>query len=52
MSSKETTAFLELSITGLIVLIATALFWDSLSLPESLREPLGSAKIPQAGVLS
>jgi len=48
MSSKETTAFLELSITGLIVLIAIALFWDSLSLPESLREPLGSAKIPQA----
>ena len=48
MSKKETTAFLEIAITGLIVLIAAALFWDSLDLPESLREPLGSATIPQA----
>ena len=28
-------------------MIASALVWDSLDLPESLREPLGSATIPQ-----
>jgi hypothetical protein len=47
MSSEETTAFLEISIIGLIVLVATALIWDSIGLPESLREPLGSATIPR-----
>ena len=47
MSEKETTAYLEIGVIGLVVLIAAALFWDSLGLPESLREPLGSATIPQ-----
>lgn len=47
MSEKETTAYLEIGVIGLVVIIAAALFWDSLDLPESLREPLGSATIPQ-----
>ena len=47
MTEKEKTAFLEIGVISLIILIAGALFWDSLGLPESLREPLGSATIPQ-----
>lgn len=47
MSEQETTAYLEIGFTGLIVFITGALFWDSLGLPESLREPLGSATIPR-----
>ena len=47
MSELETTAYLEIGVTGLIVFIAGALFWDSLGLPESVREPLGSATIPR-----
>ena len=47
MSEKERTAYLEIAITGLLAVISAALIWDSLDLPESLREPLGSATIPQ-----
>ena len=47
MSEKERTAYLEIAITGLLTVIAAALIWDSFDLPESLREPLGSATIPQ-----
>ena len=47
MSQKETMAFLEILVAGVIILVCAALFWDSMSLPESAREPLGSAAIPQ-----
>lgn len=47
MSQRETSAILEISISILFVVLAAALFVDSLDLPESLREPLGSSSVPQ-----
>lgn len=47
MLSKRFDAIAEIAIYCLLQVIAAAVFWASLSLPASLREPLGSASIPQ-----
>lgn len=47
MSDKPTTARLELFVYAVLLCIVTAIFWSTLDLPTSTREPLGSASIPQ-----
>lgn len=47
MSDKHAAARLELSIYAVLLCIVTAIFWSTLDLPASTREPLGSATIPQ-----
>ncbi len=46
MSDKPTTARLELLVYAVLLCIAIAVFWSTLDLPTSTREPLGSASIP------
>lgn len=48
MSDKPTTARLEILVYAVLLCIVTAVFWSTLDLPASTREPLGSAAIPQA----
>lgn len=47
MSDKPATARLELLVYAVLLCIAIAVFWSTLDLPTSTREPLGSASIPQ-----
>ncbi len=47
MSDKITTARFELFVYAVLLCIVTAIFWSTLDLPTSTREPLGSASIPQ-----
>jgi len=47
VSHRESSAILEILFVLAWTLIAIAVFWESLSLPRSLREPLGSATMPQ-----
>lgn len=47
MASRSSKAVLEIGFTVFIVLLASAVLLDSLNLPVSLREPLGSSTIPQ-----
>lgn len=47
MSEQRNTAILEIVVCTALIAIAAAFIVDSLGLPESLREPLGSARIPQ-----
>lgn len=47
MTQRESNAMLEILFVLAWTGISIAVFWESLSLPRSLREPLGSATVPQ-----
>jgi hypothetical protein len=47
MSQREQNAVIEIGFALFLSVIAIAVFRNSLSLPTSLREPLGSATLPQ-----
>ena len=48
MTERQSAATLELLVYGAILFAAVAIFWATLDLPASRREPLGSSSIPQA----
>ena len=47
MSKERSSAILEIVFALGLVVVVAAVFWNSLSLPKSLREPLGSSTVPQ-----
>ncbi len=47
MSKERSSAILEIAFAVGLLLVAGAVFWNSLGLPVSLREPLGSSTVPQ-----
>ncbi|WP_223476609.1 tripartite tricarboxylate transporter TctB family protein [Oricola indica] len=47
MNDKRSSGWFEVAVYSALLFIVVSIFWSTLSLPASTREPLGSASIPQ-----
>ncbi|AQZ50897.1 tripartite tricarboxylate transporter TctB family protein [Martelella mediterranea] len=47
MNDKQSSGWFEIGVYSVLLCVVASVFWSTLGLPASTREPLGSASLPQ-----